>query len=371
MNTKIILKKLIIIFAVISLLAPFECLAWEYNSDSDIISDEEIMSLIPPELMEYFNKGATDYEQIKDFDGSFFFDYILKGISGGLSYALNLFLILLGMIIVISLITSFSSSIGEKSHSVLTFASSLCTAAALFSAIYPKITEAVETIDSLSTLLTAISPVMSAIYLAEGKIAASISSSSSTLFIVSVISLLTHSILLPVLRVCFAFEIISTISAKEYLSSVSSMVKNTFIFMSGAIMTVLSAIFTYQTVISQSADNVALRAAKFAISGLPLIGGALAEASRTVIGAVSLMKGLTGALGIIVLLLTVLPPFIELFLCKTVICLSRILASSLNCSNTAQILKGGEDILSFSIAILIIFNISAIFVLSVFLMITG
>jgi stage III sporulation protein AE len=136
-------------------------------------------------------------------------------------------------------------------------------------------------------------------------------------------------------------------------------------------MTVITAIFTYQTVIAESADNTILKTARFAMGSLPIVGGAISEASRTLLGAFELVKNLTGGLGVCLILLIVIPPIVYLLMSKVTLSLSKILANSLECPPVAAIIKGAEDILSFSIAILIIFDITAIFTLGVFLVISS
>lgn len=340
-------------------------------SEPKIIADEEIIALIPPSLQEYFDvEQGLSADTVASLDGEFFLSFIISALQESISSAVSLFLILLSIIAISSVINSFSSNLSPSIYSSLSFASSLCCSLALFSLMGDDISEVVEAVDSTNTFLSSLAPVMSVIYASAGKINSGAVAASSTLFTVSLTEIMTHSILMPILRICFSLEVISSISGKNHLSGIASALKNTFIFICGGIMTVLTAVFTYQTVVAQSADNTLLKTARFAMGSLPVVGGALSEASRTLLGAFELVKSLTGGLGICVLLLTVLPPLIYVFVSKTALTLSRILASSLECGQLSSIIKGGEDILSFSMAILIVFDITAIFSLSIFLMIS-
>lgn len=344
----------------------------DVGKDNKIIADEEILSLIPPELEKYFKlENGLNAETVNSLDGEFFLSFVITAIQDTLSAAISLFLALLSIITITSTLNSFSSHLSPSINKALTFASSLCCALCLYSLLGKEISTIVSSVDSTNTLLSSIAPIISVIYTSSGKITEGTVAAANTLFTVSITEIMTHNILMPVLKICFSLEVISAISGKSQLSGVASTLKNTFLFISGGLMTVITAIFTYQTVIAESADNTILKTARFAMGSLPIVGGAVSEASRTLLGAFELVKNLTGGLGVCLILLIVIPPIVYLMISKVTLSLSKILASSLECPPVAAIIKGAEDILSFSIAILIIFDITAIFTLGVLLVISS
>lgn len=376
-NYKKIKGKILFVFLIFMVLFIYQTLlcfgnedSVQYNADTVKINCEEnIISIIPDSLRQYFNTDeGLSQETVKNLDGEFFLSFIIQNLGEGVSAGLSLFLFILSIISITSLFNSFASHLSPKMQSVINFASSACCAVSVFSVISDDLTGVVNAVDSTNTFLSTFAPIVSLIYASAGEINGAVVASSGTLFNISVTNIMTHSVLMPVLRVCFSLEVISAISGKSNLSSIASTLKNIFIFICGIIMTVITTVFAYQTIVAQGTDTTLLRTARFAMGSLPIVGGALSEAARTLAGSFGLIKSLTGTIGVCVILITVLPPLIYIFISKIIMSLSRILAAALECDNLAGILKGGEDILSFSGAILIIFDIAAVFSVSVLLM---
>lgn len=83
-----------------------------------------------------------------------------------------------------------------------------------------------------------------------------------------------------------------------------------------ALTTIMLAFVGYLTVsgvIAGSADAVAIKAAKFAVSGMvPVVGGILSDAAETVLAGAGLLKNSVGVFGMLAVLSMCVIPFLQL-----------------------------------------------------------
>lgn len=77
-------------------------------------------------------------------------------------------------------------------------------------------------------------------------------------------------------------------------------------------MTVFTGLLSIQSIVGTSADTLGVKAAKFVVSNfVPIVGSAVADAYTTMRSGLGLLRGATGAFGIIALCVTLLPPILE------------------------------------------------------------
>jgi len=109
-----------------------------------------------------------------------------------------------------------------------------------------------------------------------------------------------------------------------------------------------------QTAIAASADNYAYRSVKFA-SGvfIPVIGNMLGDATRTVFGSIGVIKSVTGAIGITVILSILIPPIVLVILYKFALLGSAIISRVMGCDRESRFLYELNGILNVLMALMV------------------
>lgn len=160
-------------------------------------------------------------------------------------------------------------------------------------------------------------------------------------------------LLLPFVRLCGGMTIASVLGGGLKLDGVSSFLRKTFLFLTGALMMLLTAVLSCQRVLAKSADSVSLRAVKFALgSAVPVIGSAVGEAASAVGAGFSLLEKSAGMLGIVIVLWQVLPPLLTVYLGKLVFSVSAAFGEILELSEESALCREAEALSGFLCAVL-------------------
>jgi stage III sporulation protein AE len=127
-------------------------------------------------------------------------------------------------------------------------------------------------------------------------------------------------------------------------------------------MLLLCGVLGIQTTLAKGSDTLALRTARFAAgSFLPVVGGSISEALRTVSGSVQYLRSVTGTGAILVLFFSFLPVFLSVLLTRIVFLLSGSAAKLLGCEGEEKILSELASVYGYFLAV-----IASIFVMTVF-----
>ena len=147
--------------------------------------------------------------------------------------------------------------------------------------------------------------------------------------------------------VVFAVFIGSALSALDpVMQKVSKSIKNVFLSVIGILSLLIGATFSLQSTISSSADSLAIRSAKYAVSGaVPIVGSAISGALGLLSGGVSYARTVIGAGSIAVILSIMLAPIATLLAYRTCVRLGIAFCS-------LSSLDGCENVLSASLGAL-------------------
>jgi len=134
------------------------------------------------------------------------------------------------------------------------------------------------------------------------------------------------------------------------------------------ITTVLTAVLFFQNTLASSADTLAARSVKFAVTSfVPVIGGMIGDVSRTIIGSIQVLKSITGIFGILVIVITLLPPLITVILNKFMLQISGAFALILGMDKQSDFLKEMGSLLNITIAVMVCAALVFIFDVTVFI----
>lgn len=170
-----------------------------------------------------------------------------------------------------------------------------------------------QALGEMSTFSGLLLPAVTAAGAAAGTPAAALARQGATLVFFELLLALTDKLLLPMVYAYVAASAAQAALGNDGLKRVAGLLKWGC---TGLLSLMLTGFVLYLTVtgaVAGSADVVAQKAAKTALSGMvPVVGGILSDAAETVVAGAGILKGTVGVLGLLVVLALCVLPFLEL-----------------------------------------------------------
>ena len=248
------------------------------------------------------------------------------------------------------------------------FCSSLCISLTVFNFLGNLCISSISYMKELCGVMTAFAPLMTAIQLMGGKIStAALGNASFTMFIALIENVLIV-FTVPIVKACFCFVLVKAISGEKDIGGFIRLIKNTFLTLTGFTMMIFSFVFSFQNVLTQSADSLSMKTARFAIgSFIPIVGSSISEALSTVTSSISLIKNTCGVIALIAIILLTLPVIISVYLNKLCMDICASLAGIMGCEREKAILSDASGIISFILALILYTCVFFIYALTVFI----
>ena len=154
------------------------------------------------------------------------------------------------------------------------------------------------------------------------------------------------------------------------LSGVARLLTRTVTTVMGIAAGVFTAVLSVKDVIAGAADTVGLKSAKLLVGkGIPIVGGAIAEALNSVAAGLGLVRNTVGVFAVGVLLLINLVPVLRLLLWKFAFRFIAAAGELLGRPRAAALTESLNSLLSVMLAV-ICFN-SAVFIIAIALVLRG
>ena len=307
---------------------------------------EEALKLLPNGIFEY--GAAADKLSPKYFFGIFI--DILKKATGGAVIELGG---LAALVIISSLMHNMtkSSNIGGL-DSGFSAVSGLCVCISVFGGIVTLFEMTEGYLKALSNFASAITPAITALYIAGGNITSGAVSRTGLLLSITVLENINARILYPILQISLALALARAVSPKLRFGTLSGFIKGVLGTGIGITVAAISAIVAFQNTLAGAADSLTARAVKFAAASfIPIVGGAVSEAVRTVSGSISYLRTTVGGIGIAVIVIIALPPFVSLMVTRINLALAASLADLLGCERECAVIKEAGGLVNYLIAL--------------------
>jgi stage III sporulation protein AE len=167
---------------------------------------------------------------------------------------------------------------------------------------------------------------------------------------------------IPVASICLVLGLLDAVSGKLSLRPLSGLIKRTYTLCFSFLMLLLCGVLGIQTTLAKGSDTLALRTMRFAAgSFLPVVGGSVSEALRTVMGSVQYLRGVVGVGGVLVILYAFLPVFLPVLLNRITLLLCGAAAKLLGCDGEERLLSEFASVFGYFMAV-----IASVFVLMIF-----
>lgn len=370
------MKKIWLIFLVIL------CFTMPINAEESI--EDEIISSIDGELSD-FQSSLPDY--VGDFlpneifEGDFsnltngeinqisFIDYIIDYLLATLPSVLKSFSTLLALVLIISIFNIIKKSFASEGlKNAFSLVSVLCVSITVFSTVSSLTEACIEYVNSICGAMNCFTPIMSAMYIMTGSISSAAVSNASMMLFLSIVENFIVVALVPIIKTSLSFSVVTSLSEGVNLSGISKTIKNLFTSICALLMSIFSFVMSYQSVLTQDADSLYMRTARFAIGNfIPIVGGFVGDSLKTVSSSLSLIKNSCGVIAIIVIVLIAIPIIVSLSLYK--ICFSAIsgIARMLGIEKECCACDEASSICGFVLAILSLTCIVFVFALTIFI----
>ena len=244
----------------------------------------------------------------------------------------------------------------------LSFCATLSLVVVIFSLQRSHFSEISAYFSTVQALSTAMLPMMGALYAMGGNVGAAVANHGVMTAFLSILQTVISGTVLPIAGICLAMAVLDAVSGKLSLRPLCALIKRTYSLLFSFLMLLLCGVLGIQTTLARGSDTLALRTARFAAgSFLPVVGGSISEALRTVSGSVQYLRSVTGTGAILVLFFSFLPIFLSILLTRIVFLLSGSAAKLLGCEGEEKILSELASVYGYFLAV-----IASIFVMTVF-----
>lgn len=247
----------------------------------------------------------------------------------------------------------------------------LCLGLSAYGWVKELLSVTVECLRGLTVTVNALLPVTAGIYAACGNGAYAMAEHSMLLLFLGILENFCTAVLMPVLRLCFGFAMISILPVGVDMGGISRLLKQIFSRGLALCMLLLGTVFSGQRAIAASADTLACRTIKFAVGGMiPVVGGAVGDSLRTLAGSLGVIKSTAGVLGVFAVFLLCLPPVVSLLLGRLGLSFSASIAGMLGCAAEKKTLEEMAGVVGFGLAILTCCSLFFVYALACFVRLT-
>lgn len=211
------------------------------------------------------------------------------------------------------MLTSLLSSFPGMAKNLTELAGTVAVACLLLSSANTLIASAADTVTELSEYGKLLLPVMTAALAAQGGITGSAALYTGTAIFDAVLCALISSVLVPMIYVFLALATANGALGEELLKKLRDFVKWLVSWCLKTILYVFTGYISITGVVSGTADQTALKAAKLTISGMvPVVGGILSDASEAVLVGAGVVKNAVGVYGLLAIAAIAIGPFLRI-----------------------------------------------------------
>ncbi len=177
------------------------------------------------------------------------------------------------------------------------------------------------------------------------------------------------NLLLPLASTILGISIAGAVNPDIKIESIAKTIKIAVTWILGLLMTIFIGLLSVQSLVANSADSVVLKTAKFAVSsGVPIVGGSVAEAVGAVYSSVSLIKNSVGTFGIIAGIVIIAPTFFAAFSYKIAVMASSGICDLFGANQLSSMMKSAGEVLTIVIAVLVCFMVLSVISIGFMLM---
>lgn len=369
---KYVLRALALCAVIWIVLLAFSFSAFATEEQAGITDEEwgEFLDAVPPEALEYFPNGEPGaVEEYSDAVGemvspSYIVDVVFDMLGVEVGGAFKLLFLLVGVILISALISALSKMADNPTlRAVMRY----CSLGAVFASVVYVFYEHFERLEIFFERITAffngMIPITASIWALGGNVTTASAGSATLYCFLNVFERLWAASAIPVTTLVIMLGFCNVLCSDLKTCRIVGSIKKIYGFFLGISMTLLLSSLAAQTVLCAVADSAAARTGRLVSSTLiPVIGGNLGEALRTVASSVVYLKGIFGVGGIIVIALLTLPMALTILLARFAFGISSAFADILGCEEESKLLSVFSD--AYGCVLAVVCGVGMMFVLA-------
>ena len=330
---------------------------------------EDFCAAIPPEIADLLPQALfdTDMESVgagvseMSTPGAIF-RTVSRLLGLTLRENLALFARICGILMLSLVLRALLDARGKGTGGAVSLVCILAVVLMLFSGEHTNFSQMERFFDTVRALCVALVPLMGALYAMGGNVGAAVANHGVMSGFLALLEAACSGVAVPLASVLVALALLDAVTGQGSLQSLSAFIRRTFTLGLSFLMMLLTFSLGLQHTLSLGADTLALRTVRFAAgSFLPVVGGSVSEALRTVSGSVAYLRGTVGVGGILVVFFIFLPTFLSVALTRLALSLSSAVAGLFACTRERAFLAELASVWGYFLAI-----IACLFVMTVF-----
>ncbi len=369
---KRILKILLLSFFLIFLLIS-DVQAEPLDDLSEAVGAYELSDCLPKEVKEELLSLGIDSENFataQNLSFSSFAEFLLNTVSKEAEGVFPSVAVILSILLLYTIFTSVFESVSNPSlSSVLSVVSALCIACVLLMPAIKLMEQVQKAITLSADFMLAYIPVMTAVLISSGQYVTGSGYSAMMILCAQGVGQFFSKIISPLLSCFLSLGISSSIIPDIKLNSLISFFSKSVKWLMSFVFTLFTSFLTLKSLYATSVDNVSSRAVRYTMSSfVPVVGGALSEAYRTVHGSVGVLKSGIGVFVIISVAVVFLPVIIRLLLWLFTVNICKGFAETSSLHSPVSMLSAVSTVLSLMLSV--VFCIIALFIITTALIIS-
>jgi stage III sporulation protein AE len=361
-------RKVLVLFVAFVL---FFLLGTKANAKEEIKekSISEFIDILPSEARDEIEAPLLENRVLEIISPEFLLNAALSAFYGECGRVGEVFFTLLALTLFFAVASLLRAGIvSESAAKISENALMLISALLVYSLLSSSLTRVYSFIDDIKSFENGLVPIMTALYLSGGNTATAVSSGAGVGAALLVIDNLCAQTLPALVKISFALTLINSLGSEISYTPLIKMLKNVYMSVLGFASMVLSASIAFGTAISSSADSVAARTVRYAISNmLPIVGGTVSASYGTLAASLSVIKSTLGASSIVALLLLFLPMIIYLLLIRLSLNLSASFSEMLGYPKIGKLYGDFRAVYDLALSATVFCSLIFFIIVSVFL----
>jgi len=299
---------------------------------------------------------------------SFWWNVVWGELTFGMRSVTPILLSILAVLIVSAIVSPFKDTLRSEA---LSSAVGLAVSVVIVSFLVKNAVSHIEAVTvyfgRLYDVCLAMLPVMGAILAMGGSGMAAVATHGGFLLVLGALEAFVGQAFGGIAGMSLAMTAANAVSVKFRLSAVARAVRKCFGIFFGVITAALGFIISLKIGIAAAGDSMAMRGAKFfASNAIPIVGSAVGDSLKTLVTALSYIKSVSGAVGIVVILLLVLPVFLNIWLFRAGLILLSGAAEMLGCDRERDLLSGVVSVYGYMLAVVAVTAVIFIIMITLF-----
>ena len=362
-------RLLALLFALFVFCLP--CFGEEISFDKELSEiaeslPNEVEGLLPEGFFDSVDNAAAGLDETLElpFWKGLFYDLFYDRIGQALPTVTSL----LGLVLVSALLSAFKDVMRSDA---LAGAVNLAVSVVMTSIFVNAASRHIELVTSyaqrLSELTRAMLPLMGALLAMGGSGASAVATHGGVLMVLGVVEAVVGEAFGGIVGISLAMSAANIFSGRFRLSAVARGVRRCFGIFFGALTALLGFLLSLKIGIASAGDSLAMRGAKmFASNAIPIVGSAVGESFRVLATSLTYIKSVSGAVGMVIVLLMALPVFFEVWLYRAGLVLIGSAAEMLGCDRERELVSGVVAVYGYMLAAVALLSVLFILMLTLF-----